>query len=232
MVEEETAEDLQEENPEEYTRTPWMLKEIRRARLSDRLRLLVLGIDVIIGIYIMFKLFEWFFLFGLLPAPAWYFWALRQIDRESYTLIEVRLKGDHRDGKVISHDTQTNIYQIPPDIWKEIEKKGTPFTPGQRIYICDKFDLENEIVYFSDDERLSNMTFWTRLDIWMRLKAEIPGLERKLAIYMYDADRTAHKIAFDILQEAGTFHRSNIKEKTPWVDIDKELKTLEGLNGS
>lgn len=224
---EEVQQEQVKEDPEGYTRTPWIFKEVRNARVKDKVRFIGIAVGTIIGLYFMYQWFGWFFFLGLVPAPAWYFWALRQIDRESYTLIEVRLTDDKKNGKIISHDTQTNIYQIPPDLWKEMKKVGNPYSPGQRIYVCDKIDLDKYIIHFPDDQRLSNMNFWTRLELWMKLKEEIPELEKELALYKYDADRTAHKIAFEILNEAGAFHRKRIEKKIPRIQFDKEVKEIE-----
>ena len=195
----------------ETTQYPWYIKELKKLSLGRRFKILVFVGISIFALWVMWTWFGWYFLLGLLPAPAWYFWALRQIDRESYTLIEVRLRGDKVNGKVIS-DTQTNIYQIPPDIWKDIKMKGNPYTVGHRLYICEYFEETEEgenIIHFSEDPRLSNLTFFTKVRLWLDLKARLPTIEQELAIYKYSLEETATKKAVEMLQTMGVIQASS-----------------------
>jgi len=141
-----------------------------------------------------------------MTGPAWFFWALRQLDRESYLLIEVRLKGDEFIDGHISMDTQTNIYQFPPDLWRETKKFGSPFTPGGRIYICDRV-LEDEegnwTVYFPEDPSLSNMNFFTRVKVWLEVKKQIPKMSRDLAYFKWNLEIVAQERAAKLLEEMG-----------------------------
>ena len=202
-----------EREPEEVetTQYPWYIKELKKLSLGRRFKILVFVGISIFALWVMWTWFGWYFLLGLLPAPAWYFWALRQIDRESYTLIEVRLRGDKVNGKTIS-DTQTNIYQIPPDIWKDIKMKGNPYTVGHRLYICEYFEETEEgenIIHFSEDPRLSNLTFFTKVRLWLDLKARLPTIEQELAIYKYSLEETATKKAVEMLQTMGVIQASS-----------------------
>ena len=202
-----------EREPEEVetTQYPWYIKELKKLSLGRRFKILMFVGISIFALWVMWTWFGWYFLLGLLPAPAWYFWALRQIDRESYTLIEVRLRGDKVNGKVIS-DTQTNIYQIPPDIWKDIKMKGNPYTVGHRLYICEYFEETEEgenIIHFSEDPRLSNLTFFTKVRLWLDLKARLPTIEQELAIYKYSLEETATKKAVEMLQTMGVIQASS-----------------------
>ena len=210
MVDEENQEVGTEEV--ETTQYPWWVRELKKLSLGRRFKLLLfIGISGLF-LYLMWSLFGWYFLLGLLPAPAWYFWALRQIDRESYTLIEVRLKGDQVAGKTIP-DTQTNIYQIPPDIWKELKMKGNPFTVGHRLYICEHFEETKEgerIVHFSEDPRLSNLTFFTKVKLWLDLKTRLPMIEEELAIYKYGFKAEATREAVRMLEVMGVIQASQV----------------------
>jgi hypothetical protein len=194
-------------NPEDYDKTPWMFKEARRLELGNRLKMLFLLGLVITGIYFMFQWFGWFFLLGLLPAPAWYFWALRQIDRESYLLIEIRLKGDEYFPGKKSPDTQTNIYQIPPDVWKDIKKVGTANYIGSRIYFCDRFHKDektgDQTVYFGESVELSNMSFIGKVELWLKTKKMIPRLQREVAYFRYHNEILAMEKATAWLEQFG-----------------------------
>ena len=209
MVEDQETEN--EPTEMETTQYPWYIKELKKLSLGRRFKILVFVGISIFALWVMWTWFGWYFLLGLLPAPAWYFWALRQIDRESYTLIEVRLRGDKVNGKTIS-DTQTNIYQIPPDIWKDIKMKGNPYTVGHRLYICEYFEETEEgenIIHFSEDPRLSNLTFFTKVRLWLDLKARLPTIEQELAIYKYSLEETATKKAVEMLQTMGVIQASS-----------------------
>lgn len=202
---EDTPDLTQYHDHEEYQRTPWIFKEWRRGQGTRKVKLFLGLVGFIFGLWLMWSWFGWYFLLGLLPAPAWYFWALRQIDRDAYTVIEVRLKGDEKDGNIISNDTQTNIYQIPPDVWKETKIKGTPYTVGNRIYIADKVEEDEETggwtLIFPDHPAFSNLNFYTRIKLWLELKKKVPKLMEDVAIYRHNIDIIAMERAVHILEK-------------------------------
>ena len=196
----------------ETSNYPWWVREIKKLSVGRKFKFLFFIGSVIGILYLMWYIFGWYFLLGLLPGPAWYFWALRQIDRESYTLIEVKIKGDQISGKSIS-DTQTNIYQVPPDIWKECKIKGSPYTLGNRLYVCELFEVDNEgnnVIHFSEDPRLSNLTFFTKVKLWLDLKSRLPMIEQELAIYKYGFEAEATKKAVRMLEVMGVIQSSQI----------------------
>jgi len=160
------------------------------------------------------------------PIPAWYFWALRQIDRDAYTLIEVRLEGDKVAEDLTSKDTQVNMYYIPPDIWRDLKKEGTPFSPGERIYICDFFDYDNDRILFSRNPELTNLDFYTRLERWLALKRELPNLRKALALALYDVEDMAMDYATQIVKEIYLSKRSR-ELLNGLEDPDKIIKELE-----
>ena len=182
-------------NHQEITYRPWWVTPAGRFFK----RALILG-ALIFTVYVMFQWFGWVWMLGLVSAPAWYFWALRQIDRSAYTLIEVELKGDEYTTGNYSGDTQTNVYSIPPDIWRSLTIRGKPYAVGDRMYICDRFDQENETVYFADDPALSNMSFYTRLTLWLDLKKRIPQVQEEIAILRYNFKIHAQEEAVGILE--------------------------------
>lgn len=190
-----------------YTRYPWMVRELKNMDLKRKIRNLLIVGALIGGLYVMWSLFSWYFLLAIITGPAWYFWALRHIDREAYILIECRLKGDEFQEGRFSTDTQTNIYQIPPDIWQDAQKYGAPFTVGGRIYICDRFeeatDEEPDRIYFADAPELSNMHFYTRLTLWLELKRKLPRAMHDVAIFRYNIDIVAQERVALILEQMG-----------------------------
>lgn len=192
-------------------RAPFWYEDIKswisRSQMGRKIKFLGLVGLIIVGIYFMFQWFGGWFLLGFISLPAWYFWALRQIDRDSYTLIEVRLEGDQLSETSFSDDTQLSMYSIPPDLWREMKKEGTPFSPGQRMYICDFFDEKKQKIIFPHDKRFSNLNFWSRLTLWMKLKQTIPALEKELAILMYDMESKATERAIEILTESGRYNK-------------------------
>lgn len=178
-----------------------------------------------VGVYFMFSWFGWWFLLGFITLPAWYFWALRQIDRESYTLIEVRLEGDKLSETEFSRDTQVSMYSIPPDIWKSMKKEGTPFSPGKRVYICDHFKEEEKKILFPHDSRFTNLNFWSRVHIWMKLKDELPKLEKEIAIFRYNTEKIAMERALEIVKEIGYVSPSiEAKSKDVQIPVMKRMK--------
>ena len=201
------------EDPGEYiqevetTSYPWYIREIKKFHLGSKLKMLMLILLTFVGIYFMFKWFGWYCLLGLIPAPAWYFWALRQIDRESYMVIEIRIKGDEYSKGKRSPDTQTNIYSIPPDIWNTIQKKGSPFYAGSRIYICDYVDHDPDtgemVIYFADYRELSNVNFYAKAELWLETKRKIPELQKELAVFKYNNRILAMDKATEMLETFG-----------------------------
>lgn len=190
-----------------YTRYPWMVSELKKMDLKRKLRNLVILALIVGSVYLMFRIFSWYYLLALITGPAWFFWAMRHIDRECYILIECRLKGDQYQEGRYSNDTQTNIYQIPPDLWHEAQMFGSPFTPGSRIYICDRFEEDPETgelrIYFGDTPELSNMHFYTRLALWLELKRQLPKAMHDIAIYRYNIDIISQERVVSILEQMG-----------------------------
>jgi hypothetical protein len=199
------------ESAQRVYRSNVVYEDVKHGLKNSKRKLRFLAIIGLVGLgfYLLIHWFGWVALLGFVSIPAWYMWAVRQIDREAYTVIEVALEGDEYDKDMSSHDTQVSMWSIPPDIWRDYKKKGTPFSPGDRIYICDKIDLEEEIIYFPHDPRFSNLSFWTRLELWLKLKKRLPQLERQLAVYMYDTEQRASEIAFDILREMNVYRHSD-----------------------
>ena len=195
----------QPDNTQRIVEVPWYWDELqlkRKIKIAGKI-LLFIG-----SVWILYHFCGiWAFL-GLVPIPFWYVYLLRQLDRDSYTLIEVRLEGDQIGQDALSKDTQLNMYYVPPEIWKELKKEGTPFTPGERVYICDKYDEDKKIIYFPRDKRFTNLNFWTRLELWMELKDRVPILETKLAKYMYNSEQKAREYAFEMLMDMQIFNRS------------------------
>ncbi len=190
------------------TKYPWYIREIKHADLGRKIKLLLLIIGVILGIYYSFKYFSWYFLFGLVTLPIGYFWAVRQLDKERYMLIEVRLKGDQYDLNKLSESTETNIYYIPPDVWHSLRVKGSPYAVGHRAYICDHFDQNpapddsySGTVHFADHPSFSNMNFYTRLKLWLELKKKVPKMLEDLAIYRHNIDIVAQERSLKTLQK-------------------------------
>ena len=190
----------------ETTKYPWMYKELKKAELGSKLKILMLGVVGIFLVYLMFKWFSWYFLLGFLPAPAWFFWALRQIDKESYILIEIRIKGDeYVEGKK-SENTETRIFDIPPDVWKEIKKVGSPYHAGNRIYMCDYYqedDEGNKTIYFAEHPELTNMSFMAKAELWFELKKKLPKMERDIARYRYNSDLLVQERVTSLLEDLG-----------------------------
>lgn len=190
---------------QEITRYPWYVKEIKKMKLGRTLKFLGIIIGVGIGIYLMFHFFSWYPLIGLVLVPAWYFWALRQIDRDAMIVIECRLQGDKFDNEdLISTNTETNIYSIPPDIWKETKKYGAPFMIAGKIVICDKLQFnelgEPEII-FSHSPEFSNLNFYSRLKIWLSFKEKYPVLLEQNAIYRWNIEALAQERALTIMEK-------------------------------
>jgi len=128
-------------------------------------------------------------------------------------LIEIKIKGDEVNGKRME-DTQTNIYQIPPDVWKEIKKKGNPYTVGHRLYVCERFDNDEEgdkIIHFSEDPRLSNLTFFAKVKLWLDLKKSLPVLEEELAISKYHLKTESTRKAVMMLSKMQVIEENIIK---------------------
>lgn len=188
-----------------YSRYPWIVREIKGWNIGFKIKI-ILAVGLLLGaLYLMWQWFGWYFILAVITAPAWYFWALRQIDRSSYLVIECRIKGVEFQQGMVSDDTQTNIYQIPPDIWKEITKIGTPWTPGGRIYICDQYRENPETgeitLYFPDEPSLANMSFYTRIKVWIDLKKRLPKLMQDVAVYRYNIEVLAQERALVILDK-------------------------------
>jgi len=90
--------------------------------------------------------------------------------------------------------------------------KGNPYTVGHRLYICEYFEETEEgenIIHFSEDPRLSNLTFFTKVRLWLDLKARLPTIEQELAIYKYSLEETATKKAVEMLQTMGVIQASS-----------------------
>jgi len=196
--------------------SPFWYEDIKsgvvRSQLTHKFKILMILGAIGFGIWLMFQWFSGWFLLGFLTVPAWYFWALRQIDREYFTLIEVRLEGDKLSDDYFSMDTQINLFSIPPDIWKHLDKIGTPFSPGNRIYICDHFDYDGNTVSFPHDPRFTNMNFWSRLGVWLTLKDQLPQLEKKLALLDFQTEKRAMDRAMEILADTGAIRSPETME--------------------
>lgn len=237
MVENEDLQDVdKKEDPiseVETTKYPWMVREIKKAQLGSKLKTLMwFGAGLFI-LYLMFRWFSWYFLLGFLPAPAWFFWALRQIDKEAYILIEVRIKGDEYYPGKRSFETSTRIFDIPPDLWKGIKKIGSPFHAGNRIYICDYFFEDPETgeasIYFAEHSELSNVSFYAKSELWFELKKKLPDMERRLAIYRYNSDLKVMEEVTNLLEHLGILQvemaRGGVKKKV----VGRSLK-MDGVS--
>lgn len=163
---------------------------------------------IFFGLYYSFKFFSWYFIFGFVTLPVGAIWAIRQLDKERFMLIEVRLKGDEYDLNKLSESTETKIYYIPPDIWHKLKVKGSPYAVGHRSYICDRFDQNptpdgnhSGVVYFADHPSFSNMNFYTRLKLWLELKRKVPQMMEDLAIYKHNIGVVAQERSLKTLQK-------------------------------
>ncbi len=213
----------------ETTQYPWYIRELKKLQMGNRFKmLLLLGLGVFI-LHLFFQWFDWFFLLGLIPAPAWYVWAVKQIDKESYTILEFKLKGDIVHGKKVN-ETQLNIYHVPPDVWRTIEKKGTPYLFENRVYVCELFENDDEkmIIHFSDDPRLSNLTFFGCKSLWLDYCATLPRLEEELAIAKYNLEIEATRRAV-IMVSKMNFIDENLLKPVVTKRYLKEVKTSEKM---
>lgn len=144
-------------------------------------------------------------LWGYVLIPLWGIIIYLFLDRESMTLIEVTLEGDVLDeeGNLRTQCTDTRIWKVPPQRWDELEIRGKVFSAGSRTYIADHFDQENGIVYFPEDEILSNISFYLRLDHWMDLKRRIPALSRELSRFRWNNQIISEENAVWMLEDLG-----------------------------
>ena len=222
-------------------KVPWIVNEVRSSKKFIKM-VLIVGL-CLFGLYLMWKFFGWYFAIGFLLVPAWYFWALRLLDRESYMLIEVRLKGDEFFPDRVQFDTQTNVYMIPPDIWRTLDQKGFPYYAGNRIYICDHFDWDpvsrEGTVYFADVPYLNNITFFTKAEMWLQLKQNLPVLQKDLAYLRYNLEVLVMERTTRLLEQFGVLeefilhpkiHREVIKKTRQDADMSTgtNLKPMGG----
>jgi hypothetical protein len=208
MVNEE-MEDTPEEGRRDTTEWPWWVTWAKDSQLGTKLKILLMFSGVIFGIYMMLQWFGWVFLLGVLPAPAWYFWAMRQIDRESYTVIEVSLKGDEYTEGVIGKDTQLNVWQIPPDIWKKAKQRGSPIMLPGRITVCDKYDPDNNILYYPEHSGLSNINFLAKVEMWLNTKRRMSKLTKELAWHRYNKDILVAEETTRMLERIGILEEND-----------------------
>lgn len=168
-------------------------------------KIAIIGLFIFIN-YQAVKFYGSIFYAGYLMIPFWIIVIYLFLDRQNYRVIEVKLEGDLLDrgiGDIKTTSTETTIWRIPPSIWDKMKKHGKPYHAGERTYICDHLDQENLEIYFPEDEILSNINFYLRLDIWMEIKSTIPDLMRRLTRFRWNNEIIAEMRTVESLEDLG-----------------------------
>jgi hypothetical protein len=79
--------------------------------------------------------------------------------------------------------------------------------------VCEWFEeteTGERIIHFSEDPRLSNLTFFTKVRLWLELKSRLPRLEEELAIYKYGVEAEATKKAVMMLESIGVIEQNSV----------------------
>jgi hypothetical protein len=219
---------MEEVNKQVNIEKPWLVDSISNVARSIKYRLkwILLVLAVVVGGYYFNAWFGWYYLGGFAVVPFLAFWIYRQMDKQAYLLLELRLPGEKFFDGFVSPDLKTMIHQIPPDIWRTLKKEGVPFEAGQRFFFCDAFDQVRGKIYFPKDPMVSNVWFWTRVKEWLKLKEEVPELKSRLAVTRLNIKNQAMERALDILEkvailenfrEEGTRTR-RLKADSPQID--------------
>lgn len=186
-----------------------IVKEVRTTELYKDVKTLLkyaLAFAVVaLVFYALWTVFGWWLLFFIPLLPIWAVLLYRFLTRDYIRVLEVRLPGDTRiapsgEFRTISYSDNSALWYFPPERFREYEKKGRALQlPGSDIYVVDKVDDENQVLFFSDTV-LSNLDYYTSSEAFLYLKKQLTSMMRQNILLKNFMSSYAYKIAAKLLE--------------------------------
>ncbi len=210
-------------------KTHWFYEDF----LRHKLKYIVGAILIFLLLWGLWSIFEWWLLFFIPIVPIWSVLLYRFLTYDYVRILEVRLPGDSRKApsgefKTISFTDNSALWYFPPERFREYEKRGRAVKlPGSDIYVVDKVDDENQVLYFPESV-LANLDYYTSSQAFLYLKKQLTALMRQNILLKNFMSSYSYKIAAKLLERFKII--DNVAEKANAPELMEPDEFEEMIN--
>lgn len=210
-------------------KTHWFYEDF----LRHKLKYLLGGIGIVLLLWGLWSIFDWWLLFFFPIVPLWAVLLYRFLTHDYIRVLEVQLPGDARKApsgeyKTISFADSSTLWYFPPERFREYEKKGTAIKlPGSDIFVVDKVDDEEQVLYFPEPP-LANLDYYTSAQAFLYLKKQLTALMRQNILLKNFMSSYAYTIAAKLLERFKII--DNVAEKANAPELMEPDEFEEMIN--